>query len=61
MTIDDSIVQYIKEMSEQEAKKLLASVLLKHNRIGRNNYTKESFLSDMDQISLEIVARDMFK
>ncbi|GMK47618.1 hypothetical protein PghCCS26_47480 [Paenibacillus glycanilyticus] len=61
MSFAEDIVRHISEMPEKEAKRKLAEIILNREKIGRNNYTKENFLDELNQMTLEIVAGDIFK
>jgi hypothetical protein len=54
------ILEKIKNMSEKESKKILATILLNFEKIGKNNYTKETFFKDVEGASRDIVVEDMF-
>ncbi len=63
--MEKEIVQFIKEMPEEEVKKKFARLMLNYNKINSGkfpgNYSKEDCMNDYEEMYREIVLEDMFK
>ncbi|MCP1355076.1 hypothetical protein [Aneurinibacillus migulanus] len=59
--VDEIIAERITEMSERDAKELLAILLFNYRKIGFGNYTKEDCMNDYRNVYREIVLRDMYE
>lgn len=59
-SVDEGIIKSIKEMPENEAKNILATLLLNYSKIGRNTYTKEQCFQDYDDIYRDLVMKNTF-
>lgn len=58
---EDKIIQFIKDMSEEEVKLKFAELMLNHYRIGFGGYSKEKCMNDYEGIYRDIVLRDLWK
>ncbi|MEC1778417.1 hypothetical protein [Schinkia azotoformans] len=61
MSFETDIFERIKDMDEMEAKKMLAIVVSKFMKVGKNGYTKEDCYNDVHEVYREIVISDLFK
>jgi hypothetical protein len=58
---EDLIIQYIKNLSEEDAKMKLAELLLNYRRIGIGGYSEEKCMQDYGNIYKEIMMRHIYK
>ncbi|MFD2681500.1 hypothetical protein [Bacillus seohaeanensis] len=59
MIREENLIKAIKEMSETEAKDILAKIFRKVNRVNGINYTSEDCYKDIEKIYGEKVAGKM--
>ena len=60
MSIEDIILREVRNMKENDAKKILATILLNYEKVGKNGYTVEDFTRSVHSLTGEIVVDDMF-
>ena len=60
---EDKIVQFIKEMPEEEVKKKFAILMLNYNKMSSGkfpgNYSKEDCMNDYEKLYKDIVLHDL--
>lgn len=61
MKTEDSIIDHIKGMSEEEVKISFAELMLNYYRIGIGGYSKEKCMNDYENTYKKIVLRNMWK
>lgn len=61
MKTEDSIIDHIKGMSEEDVKISFAELMLNYDRIGIGGYSKEKCMNDYENTYKKIVLRNMWK
>lgn len=60
MSTKDTIIEHVQGLTEKQAKKELASLLLNYDRIGFGDYTKDKCMKDYEEAHSKILINDLF-